>query len=63
MLVEDDKTRAYIYDKLVCKGKYNDVIRSIETGELKLVVYDLYQKGIEKGVINIGSNNYCSFTP
>lgn len=63
VLVEDDKTRAYIYDKLVCKGKYNDVIRSIETGELKLVVYDLYQKGIEKGVINIGSNNYCSFTP
>lgn len=61
--IEDDRVKAYIYGKLVCKGKYNDVITSIESGALKAVIYDLYQKGEEKGVINVGSNNYCSFTP
>ena len=61
--IEDGKVKAYVYDKLVCKGRYDNVIRSIKTGELKSVIYDLYQKGIEKGVINIGSNDYCSFTP
>ncbi|MGN0703531.1 MAG: cell division protein FtsQ/DivIB [Lentihominibacter sp.] len=61
--IEGEDVKAYIYDKLVCKGKYDDVIENIENDALKLVVYDLYQKGIEKGVINIGSNNYCSFTP
>ena len=61
--IKGENVKAYIYDKLVCEGKYDDVIRNIENDALKLVVYDLYQKGIEKGVINIGSNNYCSFTP
>lgn len=54
---------AYVYDGLVCKGKYQHMLDCIESGALKAVVFDLYQKGIENGVINIGSNNYCSFTP
>ena len=58
-----DLTQAYIYDGLVCKGKYENIVNSIENGALKAVVFDLYQKGTESGIINIGSNNYCSFTP
>ena len=54
---------AYIYDELVCKGKYSDVVKSIKSGTLKSVVYDLYQKGIEKGTINVYNNDYCFFTP
>lgn len=61
--IEGNKVNAYVYDKLVCKGAYDDVIRNIENGALKAVIFDLYQKGVESGVINIGSNNYCSFTP
>ena len=53
----------YVYDGLVCKGKYDHVMQCIESGALKAVVFDLYQKGVESGVINISSNNYCSFTP
>lgn len=60
--INGNDVEAYVYDKLVCKGKYDNVIRSIESRALKAVIFDLYQKGIEKGVINIGSNNYCSFT-
>lgn len=53
----------YIYDGLICKGTYKNIMDSMESGALKTVVFDLYQKGIEKGIINVGSNNYCSFTP
>lgn len=63
LAVSGSDVEAYIYDGLVCKGKYDDVIKSMESGALKAVVFDLYQKDIESGVINVGSNNYCSFTP
>lgn len=54
---------AYIYDDLVCKGRYRNLINSIRSGELKAVVYQLYQNDVSQGTINIGDNNYCSFTP
>lgn len=61
--IEGKQVEAYIYDKLVCVGKYDEVLSSINSGALKTVVFDLYQKGIKSGTINIGTNNYCSFTP
>lgn len=61
--IADEKVDAYIYDGLVCRGTYSNLIDCIESGTLKTVVFDLYQKGVESGVINIGSNDYCSFTP
>lgn len=61
--VSGNNVDAYIYDKLVCKGRYDDLMTCIESEALKVAVFDLYQKDKEKGVINIGSNNYCSFTP
>lgn len=61
--IHGNSVEAYIYDTLVCEGNYADVMKCIESGALKATVFDLYQKDREKGVINIGSNNYCSFTP
>ncbi|MBQ4596451.1 MAG: FtsQ-type POTRA domain-containing protein [Firmicutes bacterium] len=61
--IEGNEVNAYVYDKLVCKGKYEEVLNVIKSGALKAVIFDLYQKDIESGIINIGSNNYCSFTP
>ena len=61
--VSGNDINAYVYDGLVCSGEYGNVIDSIESGALKSVVFDLYQNGVESGTINIGSNNYCSFTP
>lgn len=63
IIIQGNAVEAYIYDTLVCKGKYADVMKCIESGALKATVFDLYQKDREKGVINVGSNNYCSFTP
>lgn len=61
--IDGSNVKAYIYDKLVCKGVYDDLITCLDSGALKTVVFDLYQKNTKAGVINIGSNNYCSFTP
>ncbi len=61
--IEGSRVDAYIYDELVCRGAYDDLLTCMDSGALKTVVFDLYQKGVEAGVINIGSNNYCSFTP
>lgn len=57
------KVDAYIYDELKCAGKYDHIISAIRSGTLKKVVYDLYQKGEEKGTINVYNNDYCFFTP
>ena len=63
LLIDGNKVEAYVYDKLVCKGNYKHVMDAITSGAVKAVVFDLYQKDIKKGTINIGENNYCSFTP
>lgn len=55
--------QAYIYDYLVCRARFDNLMDSIESGELKAVIYRLYEEDVNKGTINIGDNNYCSFTP
>ncbi|MGX8775095.1 MAG: cell division protein FtsQ/DivIB [Bacillota bacterium] len=57
------KVDAYVYDSLKCSGKYDDLMSAITSGTLKKVIYDLYQKGTEKGTVNVYSNDYCFFTP
>ncbi len=60
--IDGSNVEGYVYDALVCRGRYDNVMECIESGALRSVIFDLYQKGTESGVINIGSNNYCSFT-
>lgn len=58
-----NKVNAYVYDELLCTGKYSNVVSSIESGTLKSVIYDLCQKGTEKGTVKVYNNDYCFFTP
>lgn len=53
--------KAYIYDQLVCEGTPEDIMNNM--GSLQEVLYDLYAKGIERGVIKMGSDDYFSFSP
>ncbi len=55
--------KAYIYDQLVCQGTPDDIIKNIENGSLEAVLYDLYTNGIERGVVTMSGDNYCSFSP
>jgi len=53
--------KAYIYDQLVCEGTPDDIRSNLDS--LQEVLYDLYTKGIERGVIKMGSDKYFSFSP
>lgn len=53
--------KAYIYDQLVCEGTPEDIMNNLDS--LQEVLYDLYTKGIERGVIKMGSDEYFSFSP
>lgn len=57
------KVEGVFYGGLRCQGGYENVVEVIKDGTLKSVVYTLYQKGKENGVITVSSNNYCFFTP
>lgn len=60
--IDGNRIDAYVFDELVCSGKYEDVVSCISSKTLESVVYDLYQKGIEKGHVNVYADNYCFFT-
>jgi cell division protein FtsQ len=53
--------KAYIYDQLVCEGAPENIMSNLDS--LQEVLYDLYTKGIERGVIKMGSDKYFSFSP
>lgn len=55
--------RIYIYDQLICEGTPENLAESIQNGNLETILYEMYSKGIERGVIKIGSDNYYSFDP
>jgi cell division protein FtsQ len=53
--------KAYIYDQLICEGTPDDIRNNLDS--LQEVLYDLYTKGIERGMIKMGSDKYFSFSP
>ena len=53
--------KGYVTDTMVCSGQSSDIISQIV--DIKAVLYDLDQKGIKRGVIRVGSDNYISFSP
>lgn len=55
--------KAYIYDSLICEGTPENILKSMENGSLQTVLKDLFSKGVERGIIKVGSDNYCSFSP
>ncbi len=63
IVFKGSKAEAYIYDELKVAGKYDNIMSAIQSGTLKKVIYDLYQKDVEKGTINVYNNDYCFFTP
>jgi len=55
--------KAHIYDQLICEGTPKNLGESIKNGNLETALYEMYSKGIERGIIKIGTDNYCSFDP
>lgn len=55
--------RAYIYDNMSVKGTPKQIEESINKGDLQKVVADLFEAGIKRGTINMGAEDYLSFSP
>ena len=54
--------KAYIYDGLLCEGTPENIMKNMD--EIKQVLYDLYKKGTERGVIKVyGDDKDCAFSP
>lgn len=53
---------AYIYDQLVVRGTPEAVVENMESGNLQKVLYKLHEQGIERGIIRVGADGYCSFS-
>ncbi len=61
--ISDVIVKAYIDDRLICRGSPGDILVNLENGNLKSVLYDLYTKGTERGIIHVSGDKYCSFSP
>lgn len=55
--------KAFIYDTLIVRGTPERLKESIEKGNLQKVVNKLYHNKTKRGTINLGENNYISFSP
>ena len=53
--------KVHIYDNLTCEGTPDNILEGMSS--LQEVLYDLYQKGIERGVIRVSGGGVCSFNP
>lgn len=54
---------ACVYGDLLCRGRYTNMVKALEAGTLRAVVYRLYQQNVTEGTITVGDNEYCAFTP
>lgn len=53
--------KAAVTDTLLCQGECKDIAENIEA--VKVAIYDLGQKGVSRGVVNISGDGYASFNP
>lgn len=53
--------KLYVKSKLYVKGEEDDIIHTIENGNLRKVIYDLKKKHVDKGTITVLKDDYISF--
>ncbi len=53
--------KAYIYDYLLCEGTPENIKNNLDS--LQEVLYELYSKGIERGVLKIGNGDAIPYSP
>lgn len=58
-----NKIRAYVFDYLVCKGTYEQLIDGIDSGRLHTILQTLFKKRIKRGTITFSDDGYTSFEP
>lgn len=59
--VSEVVAKAYVKDKLFCRGKPKNLVACMEEGKLQMVLYDLHKRGIKQAVVNVGNDLSCSY--
>ena len=57
------KIKAYVYDSLVVKGDYENLMTNIQNGRLHMVLEKLFSDGIKRGTITFMEDGTASFQP
>ena len=60
---KDNIVKAYVYSNLYVRGTAKDIENCIKSGSLEAVLYDLTEKKIRNGMIRVGDEDYCVFSP
>lgn len=63
LIAKDGEVKAYVLKNLLVEGSYEQILSAIKTGDVQLVVQELFNNGIERGIIKVTDENYISFTP
>ena len=53
--------KAYIYDYLICEGKPKNILNGMD--DIRKVIYNMYENGIERGVIKVNSSDMWAWSP
>lgn len=61
--VRENYIKAYVYKNLYVRGVPEDIEECIKSGKLEAVLYDLTEKGIKSGMVRIGEEQYCVYSP
>lgn len=56
-----DSVKTYVTDTMMCSGRTEDIIKSLEG--IKAILYDLHEKGVERGLIKVDDSGYAAFSP
>lgn len=56
-----DSVKTYVTDTMMCSGRTEDIINALEG--IKAILYDLHEKGVERGVIKVDDSGYAAFSP
>ena len=59
----ETEVKAFVLDNLACEGAPEDLMHSIEGGELQKVIRGLFDREIERGTVKVSGGNYISFSP
>lgn len=59
--ISDVLIKAYIYDYLICEGTPENILKGMDN--IRRVIYEMYGRGIERGVIRVNDSNQWAWSP
>ena len=62
IVIQENNIKLFVKKNLYCIGTKKNIIAGMEDGNLKAVLFAINKKGIEKGVVEVGDDQYYSYS-